>query len=54
MGLWAFIFAQESWKNLYGKCAERTIDEWNRDGTSNVTLGVIYAILGIVCEVQKF
>ena len=48
MGMGLFIFDNEEWKMLYYyNC---TLHQMS--GTSNVPIGLTYALIGIICEVK--
>lgn len=53
-GLWTFIFNNQEWGEWYGNCSKKTLAEWNADGTPNLTIGLIYAGMGTMCEVHVF
>jgi hypothetical protein len=51
-GLWKFIFNHDEWDFWYGNCSSKSTEAWNADGTPNLTIGLIYAVMGAICEVK--
>lgn len=53
MGLYLIIFQYEKYAIIERKCQNKSIDEWNSYGTSNLPLGIFYALIGVVGEVTE-
>jgi hypothetical protein len=51
MGLWLILFNHHEWEDLHRNCSVKTVDEWNAMGSPNLLLGVLYTIIGVICEV---
>ena len=53
MSVWMFFFDRNQWDDLYVKnCTLKTNEEWYASGNANVPLGMLYATIGIICEVS--
>ena len=51
MVLWMFIFNHAQWEYLHSNCSTKNISEWYAEGASSAPIGILYLILGILCEV---
>ena len=51
MGLYLFLFNHHEWEYLHSNCSEKTVDEWNAIGSPSLLLGLLYTIIGVICEV---
>lgn len=52
MGIWLILFNPNQFENDHSNCSAKTIDQWNALGTPNLSLGILYALMGLVCEVS--
>jgi hypothetical protein len=52
MGIWMYLFDHNQWEDLYVKnCSLKNATDWQAAGHASIPLGILYATLGVICEV---
>ena len=54
MGIWMYLFDYDQWADLYVKnCSLKSPTYWQAAGHASLSLGMLYATFGAICEVSN-